>query len=61
MQNSSDRWRKPLTLSGQHVTLEPLEVEHAAALADAACENGGALALVVRDNRSTKHRFDTLL
>ena len=36
MQNSSDRWIKPLTLSGQHVTLEPLEMEHAAALADAA-------------------------
>jgi RimJ/RimL family protein N-acetyltransferase len=83
MQNSSDRWIKPLTLSGQHVTLEPLEVEHAAALADAARdgmlwklwfttvpspeqsdeyvykavaarENGGALAFVVRDNRSAK-------
>ena len=36
-------------------------VGETAALADAACENGGALALVVRDNRSTKHRFDTLL
>ena len=36
------------------MTLEPLEVEHAAALADAARENGGALAFVVRDNRSAR-------
>ncbi len=83
MQNSSDRWIKPVTLSGQHVTLEPLEAEHASALAEAARdgmlwklwfttvpspeetieyvnkalaarENEGALAFVVRDNRSAK-------
>jgi RimJ/RimL family protein N-acetyltransferase len=38
MQTSSSRWIEPVTLSGKHVTLQPLGAEHAPALGEAASD-----------------------